>query len=78
MRAPRFRFPRLATLALTVCLLLVPAVRAQDEEEDKPFQEPGITYRQTQKPYIEWLAGMLIVVACLLIAAKNPHRTHLD
>ncbi len=79
MRLSRIRFRRLAALALTACLLVVPTVRAQDEsEEEKPFQEPGITYRQAQKPYIEWVAGLLIVVACGLIAVKNPHRSHLD
>jgi len=59
-----------------LALLAVPVeARAEDE---KPFEEPGIVYLPRQEPYIQWLAGGLIVVACLAVAFKNPHRTHFD
>ena len=61
-------------MALT--LFCVPA-RAADEAE-KPFEEPGIAYAARRDPYIEWIAGTLIILACLFVAFKNPHRTHLD
>lgn len=63
-------------LVLTLVLLAAPA-RAADDDEG-PFREPGIQYLERRKPYIEWIAGSLIVLACLLVAFKNPHRTHLD
>ena len=77
MRARRFRF--LTWLLSAVLLLGVSAapVRAQDEE-DKPLRETGIHYLDNSKPYVEWLAGTLIIVVCLLVMFKNPHRTHLD
>jgi hypothetical protein len=62
---------------LIVFILAAPAL-AQDDDEKKPFREPGIRYLEHRKPYVEWLAGSVIIIACLLIAFKNPHRSHLD
>ncbi|MCK4341260.1 MAG: hypothetical protein KAY37_05995 [Phycisphaerae bacterium] len=81
----RFRTANLLRLVgvavLTLALLVTPA-RAEDDEEDRPFHEPGIRYKNESdyktKPYIDWGCGVLIAVACLLIAFKNPHRSHLD
>lgn len=58
-----------------VAALWVAPVRAQD---GAPFREPGISYLEEKGPYIEWGFGALIVIACLLIAFKNPHRSHMD
>lgn len=66
-----------AILALCLGVLAAP-VRAQEEEDTGPFREPGIAYKESRRPYIQWLAGSLIIIACLLAGAKNPHRTHLD
>ena len=68
---------RLALLVVTVGVLFVVPARAE-EPADKPFEEPGITYLQRRDPYIEWIAGTLLAAACLIVAFKNPHRTHLD
>ena len=61
-----------AATVIGLVLLAIPAL-AQDT-----FREPGIIYLDDEKPYIQWIAGVLIVLACLLIALKNPHRSHTD
>ncbi len=77
MRVRPPRLVRLAIAAVTILSLSAAPALAQEKEE-KPFEEPGITYVERRGPYIEWIAGALIVIACLLVAFKNPHRTHLD
>lgn len=76
----RFRFTKFAraALAATVALLLAVAPARAQDDDGAPFREPGISYMQYQKPYLPWVAGTLIIVACLFIAFKNPHRSHLD
>ncbi len=65
-------------MAFTLTGAPAPAV-AQDDEKPRPFFEEGITPKTPyRKPYIEWLFGTLIIVAVLMVAAKNPHRSHLD
>jgi len=63
-------------VATAGALFAIPA-RAEEPAE-KPFEEPGITYLQRRDPYIEWIAGAVLATACLFVAFKNPHRTHLD
>ena len=72
------RIARWGSVALTVLVLFVVPARAAEEPADKPFEEPGISYITRRDPYIEWIAGTLIILACLFVACKNPHRTHLD
>ncbi|MEW6251868.1 MAG: hypothetical protein AB1716_14575 [Planctomycetota bacterium] len=55
--------------------LTVAPVQAAD---NKPFREPGIVFPDESGAYITWLAGALFAAACLLVAVKNPHRSHLD
>lgn len=77
MRGRRMR--KLAGLGLVLFLALAltgPSARGQDD--DQPFEEPGIDYREHSAPYIQWLVGSLLVAACLFVAFKNPHRSHLD
>jgi hypothetical protein len=67
--------------ALAVGLLiawLAPLARAAEGEPERPFEEPGITYMQRGETYVQWIAGSLFIAACMLIAFKNPHRSHLD
>ena len=66
---------RILALGLLAIFFALP-VLAQQSEEDKPwFDVPTL---ELQKPYIQWIFGMLFVAVSLLIAFKNPHRTHLD
>lgn len=78
MRGPGLRWRRLGQVAVLALAFFAapPAARAQDEE--KPYREPGLLLMEQRKPYIEWIAGTLIVLACLLVAMKNPRRSHLD
>jgi hypothetical protein len=66
----------LVSAVLFVGPLASPAT-AQDDEDER-YREPDIRYREFRKPYIEWLAGTVLIVACLVVSAKNPHRSHLD
>jgi len=75
IRVRRGQWLRLGVLVVLVATLGVAPAQAQDEG---PFREPGISYLEEKGPYIEWGFGALIVIACLLIAFKNPHRTHMD
>ena len=70
------KLARVSLVVLTALALFITPARA--EEEKGPFREPGIRYVAYRKPYVEWIAGTLIIVACLLVTCKNPHRTHLD
>ena len=69
---------RFAFAAVTTLALFAAPARAAEEAEDKPFEEPGITYLERKDPYIQWIAGALLAAACVFVAFKNPHRTHLD
>lgn len=74
----RFRprwFRYLSAVILAGAMFVTPAP-AQDD--DGRFEEPGIMYREAQKPYIQWIAGSILTLAVLLVAFKNPHRSHLD
>jgi hypothetical protein len=71
------RLARWGSVALTVLVLFCVPARAEEQAE-KPFEEPGISYVTRRDAYIEWIAGTLIILACLFVAFKNPHRTHLD
>ena len=77
MRCRSLRILRWGLTTVMLVVLLAAPVQAQDEDKG-PFKEPGIRYMEQRKPYIQWLAGALIIVACLFVGAKNPHRTHLD
>jgi hypothetical protein len=63
---------RVAASALLLLSLVAPA----PAQEPKQFQEPDISYKTQREPYLEWTFGVLIVIACLIGAFKNPHRTH--
>lgn len=72
-RFARIRF----ALALAVLLFVaaLPALAA-GEDEDLPYLDvPALTFT---KPWVQWLIGAGFVAVCLLIAFKNPHRSHLD
>lgn len=77
-RAKLWRWGLSGLLALLFCVAPVPA--QQNEEDEGPYRQPGLEYRDesTSKVYLDWGLGAVIIVAMLLIAAKNPHRSHLD
>jgi hypothetical protein len=77
MRLRLSKLARLGAAALTALALFAAPALAQEKEE-KPFEEPGIAFLPRSDPYIQWIAGTVIVAACLFVAFKNPHRTHLD
>jgi hypothetical protein len=63
-------------LATTLALAMVAPAMAQSREEDKPFYD--VSVKEHAKPYIQWTVAVLFMAGVLLIAAKNPHRSHLD
>jgi hypothetical protein len=77
MRLRSSKLARLGAVVITALALFATPALAQEKEE-KPFEEPGIAFLPRSDPYIQWIAGTVIVAACLFVAFKNPHRTHLD
>lgn len=68
---------RLRTRAAGFLVILVSCfVAAPGYAADPPFKEEGIQYLPAREPYIEWLIGTAIVLACVGLAFKNPHRLH--
>lgn len=71
-------WPRIArfgvVLLLFVIVLAQPAI-AQDDEDVPYVDVPALEFT---RPWIQWLFGAGFIIACMLIAFKNPHRTHLD
>ena len=72
------RLKRLGSAVVVALALLSGPLTARADDEAPPPREPGIIYTEEGKPYIQWIAGTLIVLACLLVAFKNPRRSHLD
>ncbi len=61
---------------LIVALACAEPALAQDEEV--VWRDPNISWIPASKPYIQWIAGVLLIAVFLLAAFKNPHRSHLD
>lgn len=78
MRKRPFALARAGLAVLMTLAMLVSPAIADDDTENQPFHEPGIMYRDHSKPYIPILFACLIAGAVLLVAFKNPHRSHLD
>lgn len=81
MHGLRNRLRSRAILVTAVASLLVATGHAQDEEvikPDGPWREPGITYMEYSKPWVAWTLGVAFLLAGLVLAIKNPHRSHLD
>jgi hypothetical protein len=73
------RLRRWAVTGIAALCLALPVAAQQQGEDTGPFREPGIRYRtNSSKPYLQWVVGAAIVVAGLMVAAKNPHRSHMD
>ncbi len=78
MRLRPSRVVRLLCGAVVMLGLCAAPAAAQQKKDDKPFQEPGLVFADSTMGYIQWLAGVLLVVAVTVVAIKNPHRSHLD
>ncbi len=64
------------TLALLAVFLAAPVLAQQEPEYvPPPYDVPAMEH---VKPWLPWLAGMLLVAVALAISFKNPHRSHLD
>lgn len=74
----RHRRKRRLAVALTLLLAMfaTPAFAQQDEDEDlRWYDVPAL---EQKRIWIPWVAAFLFTAGCVLIAFKNPHRTHLD
>ena len=60
---------------LETLMLCVPGAFAQDDEPQAPFDVQG---RKHHTNWVAWTASFLFAVGVVLIAFKNPHRSHLD
>ena len=70
------RWIRVAIAFVLVAMMLIPTAEAQRKDDDTPFYDvPAIAH---EKPYIQWIVGVAFGIGCVLIAFKNPHRSHLD
>lgn len=75
MERPENRWMRLAVAFALIAMMFVPTAAAQSKKDPPFYDVPAITH---QKPYIQWIVGAAFGIGCVLIAFKNPHRSHLD
>ena len=68
------------TLALVLILMYVSAPVLAQQDDDGPYREEGLQYlpKNKARPWINWGFGIAFMVGCLILAFKNPHRSHLD
>ena len=59
-------------------LLLICAVPALAQSTSSDEKWIDVTHLPWNKPWLQWLLATLFAVMCLLVAFKNPHRSHLD
>ena len=73
----RITWARLVIAIALVGLTLVATASAQNNpDEDTPFYDVPVI--PARSPWPQWLIGAGFVGGCVVIALKNPHRTHLD
>ncbi|MGD8450704.1 MAG: hypothetical protein PVJ57_02700 [Phycisphaerae bacterium] len=68
------RFFRLAAALLVLLIVVAEPAFAQDDEP--PYVD--VPVMEFTKPWLQWLFGVGFIAVCMLIAFKNPHRSHLD
>ena len=64
------------TLTFVLLLLAAPALAQNADDDDGPWY--GVPSLPHRKPWVQWVVGTAIAAACLGLAFKNPHRSHLD
>lgn len=77
MRMRRRRWAHLGVLAALFLVLSAPAatLAAEREEPKPPYDVSGFPRK---KVWVPWVFGFAFAGACVAIAFKNPHRTHMD
>lgn len=77
MKRRHWRKRRLA-LALTLLLAIFAAPAFAQQNEDDDLRWYDVPTLEQKRVWIPWVAAFLFTAGCVLIAFKNPHRTHLD
>lgn len=77
MSRRRSKLARWASAAVVGFSFLAPPAVAQESKTDPqpPFDVSGLPRK---KQIVPWIFAFLFVALCLLVALKNPHRSHLD
>lgn len=52
-----------------------PAYGAKDDEKLPPYDVQGL---DNQRIWVPWIFAFLFAAGCVMIAFKNPHRSHLN
>jgi len=65
-------------LALTLLLAIFAAPAFAQQNEDDDLRWYDVPTLEQKRVWIPWVAAFLFTAGCVLIAFKNPHRTHLD
>ncbi len=74
----RHRPKRRLALALTLLLAIFAAPAFAQQNEDDDLRWYDVPTLEQKRVWIPWVAAFLFTAGCVLIAFKNPHRTHLD
>lgn len=69
-----------ASIGVVCCIALyaAPTSFAQPQDPAENWKEPGVRFLDEASPWKQWLAAALFAGGVLAMAAKNPHRGHLD
>ena len=75
-RRPRRKWRSALALTLLLAMFATPAFAQRDKDEDlRWYDVPAL---EQKRIWIPWVTAFLFTAGCMLIAFKNPHRTHLD
>lgn len=69
---------RLAILSLILILGFSAAPAAAQRKKDQGKRWYDVPALPQKKHWAPWIVAFLFAAGCVLIAFKNPHRTHLD
>jgi hypothetical protein len=66
---------RAAVGALALAIVSPPALAQSPDDKQPPYDVNGLPQ---SKQIVPWIFAFLFAALCLLVALKNPHRSHLD